>query len=237
MAKSESTVLKIQWRSRTSWSHNRMEMVSICHFIKFLINMADINKWVVASIELGCTVICLFIPKLQRFRLQANTIPCDQRVVWTPHYLCVHLHIPHTWTFLAWLKISMVSRQKSSSHLARHVSCTVLAVSVFDVTCTSHSLNPHLYFLWETLNPLLRDTSDSLAEWLRQALLHIKLRFSLLLKFRQRRRLFQNLQRNENSWSILDHHCSCSAKVIGAQKNWRPCGDPGNQQWKVTAKE
>ena len=33
----------------------------------------------------------------------------------------------------------MVSRQKSSSHLARHVPCAVVVVSVFDVTCTSHS--------------------------------------------------------------------------------------------------
>ena len=101
ITKSESTILKIQWRSRTSWSHNRLEMVSIYHLIKFIFNMADINKWVVPSIELGCTVIFLFIPKLRRFLFEAMTIPCDRQEVQTPHYICVHLHIPHTWTFLA----------------------------------------------------------------------------------------------------------------------------------------
>ena len=60
--------------------------------------------------------------------------------------------------------------------------------------------------------------SDSLAEWLRKTLLHIKLRFSLLLKLRQCWRLFQNLQRNENSWSIREDQCSCCAKGIRAQK-------------------
>ena len=175
ITKSESTVLKIQWRSRTSWSHNRMEMVSIYHLIKFIFNMADINKWVVASIELGCTVIFLFIPKLRRFLFEAMTIPCDRREVQTPHYICVHLHIPHTWTFLAWLKISMVSRQKSSSHQARHVSCTVVVVSVFEVTCTPHSFwILTSTFFWETLKPLLRDMSDSLAEWLRKNTLTCK---------------------------------------------------------------
>ena len=90
----------------------------------------------------------------------------------------------------------------------------------------SLTLDPDLYFLWETQKPLLREMSDSLAEWLRKTLFHIKLRFTLLLKLRQRRRLFQNLQRNENSWSIREDQCSCCANGIWAQKNWRPCGDP-----------
>ena len=39
-----------------------------------------------------------------------------------------------------------------------------------------------------------------------------KLRFTLLLKVRQRLRLFQNLQRNENSWLIPEHQCTGRAK-------------------------
>ena len=46
-----------------------------------------------------------------------------------------------------------------------------------------------------------------------------KRRSALLLKPGQRQRPFQNIQRNENSWVIAEHQCTCSAKGFELRRN------------------
>ena len=110
-AKSKSTVLKIQWRSRTSWPENWMEIVSSYHLIKFIFVMvAIIRKMVAASSwDEQWTLWFLFRPQTMAIPLQ----PTGCKTYTTP------AHIPHfrnTWIF------SRGSRLESSSQLWVFVS-------------------------------------------------------------------------------------------------------------------
>ena len=78
-AKSQSTVLKIQWRSRMSWPENWMEMVSFSCFIKFVFVMvALIDKWWQAS---SWDEECFFHPTARRFACRQWRYPCKRREV------------------------------------------------------------------------------------------------------------------------------------------------------------
>ena len=61
VAKSDSTVLKIQCRSRTSWPENWMQVVSFYCLVKLVFVMVAIIRQLVAGMDLGWTLNFFFI--------------------------------------------------------------------------------------------------------------------------------------------------------------------------------
>ena len=90
--------------------------------------------------------------------LRVSRSPTTVITVNIPHLLtlCTSAHI----NFLAWLK--------TVPPFMRTVAWCVTPSFI------SLPLNPDLFFLWETLNPLIHDVSDSVADWLKRTLLQVR---------------------------------------------------------------
>ena len=81
--------------------------------------------------------------------------------VWTLHHICAHSALPHTWIFPRGSSLCLCLIKQSSSHLARHVLCSVVVVPLIDLFCKFQSHSKSDFFTFTRRPPLRRSTTRS----------------------------------------------------------------------------